>query len=333
MSRGHPAFSRGGRPGVHRWATIRVRRSRVDENTRVSPYQPRHSVPAIGEGGEPEGQPRGNPREREPAKPEARPGPEQAAKPEAKPGRKPGAKPGPERGEKGARGARTGSNNSIALAGFVIIGVGAALTIAAWPHSAVPTNRQQPASFSMGTSTTSRSSALTGRGHSRAGKGAAPGDRIVTRARHSSASRAAGRNGQPAPTTNPAAAASPADNLAAAPGLGPVLRHAWVAADPGDVGLNPADVRSTLTGSVFYASQPSIGTYWAIAQFVPSSVANAEAGTPAGKALLAQFKQIAIFDKAPGQPWAYVSEFAPGSCPASVPGTVFTAWDLCSVGS
>jgi hypothetical protein len=186
----------------------------------------------------------------------------------------------------------------------------------------------------MGTSTTSRSSALAGaRGHSQAGKGVIPGDRIVTRARHSSASRAASRNGQPAPTTNPAAAASPADNVAATPGLGPVLRQAWVAADPGDVGLNPADVRSTLTGSVFYASQPSIGTYWAISQFVPSSRATAEAGTAAGKALLAQFKQIAIFDKAPGQPWAYLGEFAPGSCPASVPGTVLGAWDLCSVGS
>ena len=319
---------------MHRWATIRVRRSRVDENTRVSPYQPRHSVPAAGEGGEPGGQPRGNPREHEPAKPGAKPEAKRGAKPEAKPEAKRGAKPGAERGERSARRARTGSNNSIALAGFVIIGVGAALTIAAWPHSAVPTNRQQPASFSMGTSTTSRSSALAGPGgHSRAGKGVAPGDRIVTRARHSSASRAASRNGQPVPTTNPAAAASPADNLAATPGLGPVLRHAWVEADPGDVGLNPADVRSTLTGSVFYASQPSIGTYWAIAQFVPSSVANAEAGTTGGKALLAQFKQVAVFDKAPGQPWAYVSEFAPGSCPASVPGTVFTAWDLCSVGS
>jgi hypothetical protein len=233
----------------------------------------------------------------------------------------------------GARRPRTGSNNSIALAGFVIIGVGAALTIAAWPHSAVPSNRQQPASFSMGT-TTSRSSASSGSGGPRqAGEAVTPGDRIVTRARHSSVSRAASRNGQPALTTNPAAAGSPADNLAATAGLGPVLRQAWVAAGPVGVGLKSADVRSTLTGSVFYASQPSISTYWAISQFVPSTQANAEAGTPAGKALLAQFKQIAIFDKAPGQPWTYVGEFAPGSCPPSVPGTVLGAWDLCSVGS
>jgi hypothetical protein len=123
---------------------------------------------------------------------------------------------------------------------------------------------------------------------------------------------------------------SPAVNLAVPAGFGPVLRHAWVAADPGGAGLTAADVRATASGSVFYAGQPALHTYWAISQFVPSRVAQAKASTASGKALLGQFKYIAAFDKAPGKPWTYVGGFAPGACPRSVPGTVLAAWDLCT---
>ena len=112
-----------------------------------------------------------------------------------------------------------------------------------------------------------------------------------------------------------------------------MLRKIWVEADPGGVGLDNKDVTSTLPGSVFYASQPSIGARWAISQFVPSPTATSKAATPSGKAVLAQFKAVAIFAKGRGRPWAYVGRFTPGSCPASVPGPVFLAWDLCAVGS
>jgi hypothetical protein len=105
-----------------------------------------------------------------------------------------------------------------------------------------------------------------------------------------------------------------------------------VAADPGRTGMGAVDVQSTLPGSVYYASQPSIGTYWAISEFVPSAFAESEAGTAAGNALLAQFGNVAIFNRAPAGRWEYVGEFARGSCSARVPGPVFATWGICNRG-
>ena len=279
--------------------TIRARRPPMGENTNVNPYQPRHAVTAKGNGNEGSG-------------------------PEAGPD---GGQAGPDGAQAGPNRWTTGPNRFITLAGFLVVGTGIALAIAAWPHnSAVPAVRQQaPAAFSPGVTAPPRVPASSRHGN------ATPASGIATKAGHSSgATRGAAR---PTVTTNPAAAGSPAVNLTAATGFGAMLRHVWVAADPGGVGLKPADVRSTMAGSVFYAGQASIGTYWAISRFVPSARAIAGARTPAGKAILAQFSKIAIFDKASGRQWAYVGDFAPGSCPTSVPGTVFTAWDLCEVGS
>jgi hypothetical protein len=102
-----------------------------------------------------------------------------------------------------------------------------------------------------------------------------------------------------------------------------------VAADPGHGGLSAADVESTLPGSVFYAEQPSIGTYWAVSSFVPSAQAESEAGTATGNALLAQFATVAVFDKVPGHGWAFFVSVAKGGCSSKVPGPVYSAWGVC----
>jgi hypothetical protein len=156
---------------------------------------------------------------------------------------------------------------------------------------------------------------------------------------HTRARRSPGGPGTTAPagahatTTNAAEAGAPAINLAVPAGFGPLLRRAWVGADPGRSGLAAADIASTLAGSVFYANQPSVSTYWAISRFVPSPLLEQMASSRLGKAALAQFNDVAVFDKAPGRTWRYVGGFAPGSCPTNVPNTVSAAWSLCSVGS
>jgi hypothetical protein len=134
-------------------------------------------------------------------------------------------------------------------------------------------------------------------------------------------------------TTNPAAAAGPAINLAVPAGFGPLLRKAWVAADPGRSGLVAGDIASTLAGSVFYAEQPSAGIYWAISRFVPSPLLEQTASSRIGKVVLAQFGNVSVFDQAPGRSWHYVGGFVPGSCPTNIPSSVSAAWGLCSVGS
>jgi hypothetical protein len=88
-----------------------------------------------------------------------------------------------------------------------------------------------------------------------------------------------------------------------------------------------------MAGTVFYAEQPSTRTYWATSGFVPSPALEDKATTPAGRAVLAQFKNDAVFDKTPGRSWSYVGDYAPGSCPTNLPSTVSSAWGLCSVGS
>ncbi|MGH9105124.1 MAG: hypothetical protein ACRDZX_04670 [Acidimicrobiales bacterium] len=128
-------------------------------------------------------------------------------------------------------------------------------------------------------------------------------------------------------------ASSPAVNMAVPVGFGPLLRRLWVAASPVGTALSAGDVQSTLPGSVFYAEQPAIGERWAISQFLPSLQARSEAVNPAGKAVLALFSKVAIFDEPRGQGWAYVASFTPGSCPATVPAPVFSVWGLCNIGS
>ncbi|GEM_PF-6323510 len=126
----------------------------------------------------------------------------------------------------------------------------------------------------------------------------------------------------PSPTTAATLVdwSAPARDVPAPPGLGPALRQAWVAADPGRAGLALAQVRSTAPGSVYVALQPASGTYWAIARFL--------AAVPVHGAQLAQFAQVAAFERPPGHPWAYLGSSA-GPCGAKIPMPVLNAWGLC----
>ncbi len=131
------------------------------------------------------------------------------------------------------------------------------------------------------------------------------------------------------PQVNPAASKTPAVNVAAPDGFGQLIQTLWVDAHPGGVAMSGADVASVLPGSVFYSEQPAIGTFWAIARFVPSAQAQSGSGTASGNALLAQFSTTAIFVKVPGQTWHYLGAFTTTACGQGVPGPVLTAWGMC----
>jgi hypothetical protein len=141
--------------------------------------------------------------------------------------------------------------------------------------------------------------------------------------------------GTPAPgrttstTANRDEAHSPAVNMAAPDGFGPLISKVWVHARPGGAPLSAADVQSILPGSVFYAEQPAIVTYWAISRFVPSPLAESRSSTSAGKAVLAQFNDFAVFDKVPGRAWAYKGTFDPPACSVALPAPVLAVWGMC----
>jgi len=232
-----------------------------------------------------------------------------------------------------------------------IAAVGAALTVAALVydnggrplHPAAAALRQHPSTATVpartkGASSRARSSSPPGR------PGPAPGAPATSTAPGSAKPGARGtgpattNRGEPPPltggllTSNPATSTSPARDLAVPAGFGPLLRRAWVAADPGGTGITAADVRSTAPGSVFYAEQPSVNTYWAVSSFVPTAKAEALAGTARGKKLLEQFRMTAVFERTAGSRWAYVGSATGGACASSLPAPVFSAWGMCSAG-
>ncbi len=131
------------------------------------------------------------------------------------------------------------------------------------------------------------------------------------------------------PHINPAASTSPAVNSSAPNGFGQLITTLWVDAHPGGVRMSIADVASVLPGSVFFAEQPAIGTYWAIARFVPSTQAQSVSGSTNGQALLAQFDSTAIFVKVQANPWAYLGEFTSTPCGQGVPNPVLSSWGMC----
>jgi hypothetical protein len=131
------------------------------------------------------------------------------------------------------------------------------------------------------------------------------------------------------PHINPAASTSPAVNSSAPNGFGLLITTLWVDAHPGGIHISVADVASVLPGSVFFAEQPAIGTYWAIARFVPSTQAQSAAATTGGQALLAQFDNTAIFVKVRANPWAYLGDFTTTPCGQGVPRPVLSSWGMC----
>lgn len=225
---------------------------------------------------------------------------------------------------------------SLGLAGTAILAVIAGLVLLSLPKSATGPR------LTSGPTAQTGVNGRGGAGQGRAGRGGAGASRRApghtapklhpgagplpyTAPGHSAPS---GTAGLPA-----AVLSAPAQNLPAPAGFGPALRQAWVAAQSARSGLTGADVQSTAPGSVFYAAQPSTGYDWAISRFLPSAAAEAESGTAAGRALLAQFADFAAFRKAPGRGWAYAASFTPGTCSPSLPAPVLTAWGMCSVGS
>ncbi len=159
---------------------------------------------------------------------------------------------------------------------------------------------------------------------------------VSTRAAGNAASSGGGSGAGPSAAStsiNPASAVSPAVNLPVPAHFGPLLRRTWARANPGGTGIKASDILSTAVGSVFYAEQPAVHTYWAISQFVPSALAESRSSTPAGAALLAEFHGTAVFEKVPAHHWAYVGSFNTGSCTGALPVPVLNTWGLCTIGS
>jgi len=242
---------------------------------------------------------------------------------------------GPSSGRaQGEQPRRRGSGSFGVAAGAIVVLAGAALLlILSLPKS-------KPAAVSGATSTlaapgtarakpprTSGSSAAsTHRGslHTSAAQaiGTKPARQTTTRPLTKAAQSTTG-------STSPEVTTSPAENLPVPAGFGPLLRRVWVSAEPGRAGVTAADVQSTLPGSVYYAEQPAIAYYWAISQFLPSASAEALGSTTAGKAVLAQFSNIAVFYKAPGGRWQYAGAYRPGTCSSLVPPPVYKVWGFC----
>lgn len=223
------------------------------------------------------------------------------------------------------------------LGGIALLIAGAAVVaVVVLGHSAqqgnpVAASSKQVAAPSAATThsgAASKGSAKTGApaGSPAAGRG---NGHVATRAAGSAGTGAAG----PGPSIDPASAASPAVNLPVPAHFGPLLRRAWARANPGGVAIKASDIQSTVVGSVFYAEQPAVHTYWAVSQFVPTALVQSRGSTAAGVALLAAFRGTAEFEKAPGHPWTYVGSSGPGSCPGDLPVPVLTTWGLCTVGS
>jgi hypothetical protein len=197
--------------------------------------------------------------------------------------------------------------------------------------------------------TTSYPRLASGTAHGKADRKAAGRPAASTPATGAPGARHVARSGGTGPAHHPYTAAghstggtalsaadmtAPAANLPAPAGFGPVLRQAWVAAQHARTAMTAADVQSTAPGTVFYAVQQGTGYAWAISRFLPTAAAGTQAGTTAGKALVAAFADYGAFRRPPGGRWSYVASFAPGTCPPAVPPPVLTAWGMCgNVGS
>lgn len=271
--------------------TIRVPGHRVDDNTNVARYQPRHGYPELA--------------------------PERI---------------GQDRRLTVARAAGV----ALFVAGAAVLAVVVTAGHGAQPSgpSSVASSVRQDLAAASTTKTASPAAPLGGqRGvATRAARSSRSGG-VAAGAASSPAKPGASGRSPASPSVNPAAATSPAVNLPVPTGFGPLLRRTWVSADPGGLGIKASDVRSTVVGSVYYAEQAATGTYWAISQFVPSARAQSQDRAPHGKALLAQFDGVAVFEKSPGRAWAYLGAFSGGACSGALPVPVLGAWGICTVGS
>ena len=136
----------------------------------------------------------------------------------------------------------------------------------------------------------------------------------------------------PPVTTSPPASAR-AVNLTASNAVKAALVKSWLASDPGGVGLVAKDVAGTVKGQVYYASQPHLGTYWALAAFKPTPRVTQEAATAAGQAELSQFQDnVYVFSSHDSSAWTVLGVVSTGACPGDwVPRTVLAIWGLCGL--
>jgi hypothetical protein len=123
--------------------------------------------------------------------------------------------------------------------------------------------------------------------------------------------------------------------LSVTPGVEQSLVKSWVATNPGSVGIGPKDVAGTVPGQVYYARQPALDTYWALAAFQPSAQLTAERATAAGQAKLQQFQNVIwVFTWRAGPTWTELGEVTTGQCPDIwVPTPVLASWGLCGTAS
>jgi hypothetical protein len=141
-------------------------------------------------------------------------------------------------------------------------------------------------------------------------------------------------NGQ---TTTPAASAAaspPAAGSSAAPTLqggvqnlviSDAVRSQLTAAFVAHYGISQSDVAGTYPGTVYYAYDPATDTYWAAAQFMPSSTAPMN--------VLVEFQDggnFGMFQKSGSGPWQLSIAGDPPSCsyPKFFPQAVLMAWSL-----
>ena len=132
------------------------------------------------------------------------------------------------------------------------------------------------------------------------------------------------------PQVSPQASTSAAVNIAAPNGFGLAVRSLWVDARPGGVHMSVADVASALPGSVFYAEQPAIGTYWAVSRFVPSTVAQARAGTTAGNAVAGPVQRHRNLRQGAGEALGLPRRVHDHGVRGAVPSPVLNSWGMCS---
>jgi len=132
-------------------------------------------------------------------------------------------------------------------------------------------------------------------------------------------------------TTTTARPRTRAENLVISAAAKQSLVATWLAADPGGLGLSPKDVAGTAPGQVYYAYDPSISTYFAVAAFQPSAALTKRAPTPAVRAELRQFQGYTyVFSSRAGSSWALLGPVPRGNCPGQwVPAPVLAVWGMC----
>ena len=148
----------------------------------------------------------------------------------------------------------------------------------------------------------------------------------------SSTTPGTGLSAAPKPGTSAPLSQQP-KSLPVTAGVAQSLVKSWLASNPGGYGMSPADVAGTVPNEVYYAVQPTTGTYWALAAFKPSPALSAQSSTETGQGELAEFHDsVYAFSWQAGPVWTLLGEFSTGSCPSVwVPRAVLAAWGLCGL--